>query len=93
MIIAPEAAAIAHFTLYSRAYCHLCDDLLEALQSLSGEYPFTVEVIDVDTDESLVAQYDELVPVLFGRKGDAGAEQLCNYFLDEPKVRRFLANR
>ncbi|NEX62765.1 glutaredoxin family protein [Noviherbaspirillum galbum] len=91
IITAPEAAAVTHFTLYSRSYCHLCDDLLEALQSLSGEYPFTVEVIDVDSDESLVAQFDELVPVLFGRKGEAGAIQLCNYFLDEARVRAFLA--
>lgn len=66
--------------------------MLEALQVLSGEFPFTVELIDVDTDEALVAQFDELVPVLFGRKGDADAVQLCNYFLDEPKVRDFLVS-
>lgn len=65
--------------------------MLEALQALSGEYPFTVEVIDVDSDDELVAQFDELVPVLFGQKKDAGAVQLCNYFLDEGKVRQFLA--
>ena len=64
--------------------------MLEALQALSGEYPFTVEVIDVDADEALVAQFDELVPVLFGCRGDAESVQLCNYFLDEPKVRGFL---
>lgn len=65
--------------------------MLEALQALSGEYPFTVEVIDVDSDDELVAQFDELVPVLFGQKKDASAVQLCNYFLDEGKVRQFLA--
>jgi thiol-disulfide isomerase/thioredoxin len=92
MTIAPVAEAVAHFTLYSRSYCHLCDDLLEALQSLSGEFPFTVEVIDIDSDESLVAQFDELVPVLFGRMGEGGgAVQLCHYFLDEAKVRTFMA--
>lgn len=79
-----------HFILYSRSYCHLCDDMLEALQALSGEYPFTVEVVDVDSDEALVAQFDELVPVLFGQKDGAGAVQLCNYFLDEIKVREYL---
>ena len=65
--------------------------MAEALQSLSSEYPFTTELIDVDSDEVLVAQYDELVPVLFGRKGDGEAIQLCHYFLDEVKVREFLA--
>ncbi|KIF82665.1 glutaredoxin family protein [Noviherbaspirillum autotrophicum] len=80
-----------HFVLYSRSYCHLCDDMLEALQALSGEYPFTVEVIDIDSDNELVAQFDELVPVLFGQKKGANSVQLCNYFLDEGKVRGFLA--
>lgn len=80
----------AHFILYSRSYCHLCDDMLEALQSLSGEYAFTIEVIDVDADETSHAQFDELVPVLLGQKRGGGAVQLCNYFLDEMKVREFL---
>lgn len=81
---------MAHFTLYSRSYCHLCDDMLEALQALSSEYAFTVEVIDVDADESLTAQYDELVPVLLGSKDGGASVHLCNYFLDEAKVRAFL---
>lgn len=84
---------LTHFVLYSRSYCHLCDEMLEALQSLSGEYPFTVETIDVDADEALVAQFDELVPVLFGQKDGAETVQLCNYFLDEAKVREFLSHR
>lgn len=79
-----------HFTLYTRSYCHLCDEMLQALQSLSGEYAFTVELLDVDSDETLQAQFDELVPVLFGRKGDGDSVQLCHYFLDEVRVREFL---
>lgn len=83
---------MVHFTLYSRSYCHLCDDMLEALQALSGEYPFTVELIDVDADETLVAQFDELVPVLFGQRDGAESVQICHYFLDEGKTRAYLAN-
>lgn len=64
--------------------------MLEALQALSGEYPFSVELMDVDADETLTAQFDELVPVLFGKKSNADSVQLCNYFLDEAKVRAFL---
>ncbi|AKU20433.1 glutaredoxin family protein [Massilia sp. MB5] len=78
-----------HFTLYSRSYCHLCQDMLDALNALqTPQYPFTVEVIDVDADEALVARFDELVPVLF-----AGLDQpeICHYFLDEAKVRAILA--
>jgi hypothetical protein len=65
--------------------------MLGALQALSGEHPFTVEVVDVDADEALVAQYDELVPVLIGSRDGAAMIQLCHYFLDEAKVRTFLA--
>jgi hypothetical protein len=53
---------------------------------------FTIEVLDVDADESLLVQFDDLVPVLFGQRGEAATVQLCNYFLDEPKVRAFLEN-
>ena len=50
---------------------------------------FTVEVIDIDTspDTSLLARFDELVPVLFG---DLAQPELCHYFLDEAAVRRGL---
>lgn len=78
-----------HFTLYSRSYCHLCQELLDALQALqSAAHPFRVEVIDVDADPALVAKYDELVPVLFG---DIDGPELCHYFLDEGRVRHYLA--
>ena len=77
------------FTLYSRSYCHLCDDMLAALTLLKSDAnPFTVDVIDVDADPALVARFDELVPVLFG---DLAQPELCHYFLDEDAVRRYLA--
>lgn len=65
--------------------------MFEALQTLSSEYPFTVEVIDIDADEALIAQFDELVPVLFVRKDDGDTVPLCNYFIDEIKVREILS--
>ena len=78
-----------HFTLYSRSYCHLCQDMLDALQALqSPANRFTVEVIDVDADVALLAKYDELVPVLFG---DLDQPELCHYFLDEARVRQAIA--
>ena len=77
------------FTLYSRSYCHLCDDMLQALNALqSGGLRFAVDVIDVDADEALVARFDELVPVLFG---DLAQPELCHYFLDADAVRAYLA--
>lgn len=79
------------FTLYSRTYCHLCDDMLAALHALAIVDPHTIEVVDVDADELLLAQYDELVPVLVARKGVLPERQLCHYFLDEAAVKAFVA--
>lgn len=64
--------------------------MLQALQALSGDYAFTVELVDVDADESLLAQFDELVPVLVGRREGEDSVRLCNYFLDEARVREYL---
>ena len=54
------------FILYSRSYCHLCDDMLKALNALLGDAAIPIDVIDVDADAALVTLYDELVPVLVG---------------------------
>jgi hypothetical protein len=76
--------------LYSRNYCHLCHDMLaalEALRGVPGTPPFEIDVLDVDADPALEAKYDELVPVL----ADAEGRELCHYFLDAPKVLGYLA--
>lgn len=75
-------------TLYSRQYCHLCHDMLAALEALRGEFSFELTVLDVDADPALLARYDERVPVLV-----AAEEELCHYFLDIDAVRSFLAGR
>jgi len=79
---------VTRFTLYSRSYCHLCEDMLVALQAMAapGQH-FEVDVIDVDADPALVERFDELVPVLFGRLDEP---ELCHYFLDEAAVRRYI---
>jgi hypothetical protein len=77
------------FTLYSRSYCHLCEDMRVALQAFMARLgqAYTVDVVDVDADPALVARYDELVPVLVAEP--AGTE-LCHYFLDEGALGRHL---
>jgi hypothetical protein len=75
--------------LYSRDYCHLCHDMLAALEALRGEPGvafFDIAVVDVDADPALEAKYNELVPVLT----DAEGRELCHYFLDTAKVREYL---
>jgi hypothetical protein len=72
--------------LLSRDWCHLCHDMLAALELLRGEFLFDIEVLDVDADSVLEARYNEWVPVL----EDESGRELCHYFLDEPKVREYL---
>jgi thioredoxin reductase (NADPH) len=60
--------------------------MLAALLMLRGEFSFEVEVLDVDADQTLLARYDEWVPVLLADDG----EELCHYFIDELKVREYL---
>jgi len=76
-----------HFTLYSRSYCHLCEDMLAALQAFMARagLAYTVDVVDVDADPALVARFDELVPVLYG---DLSGPEICHYFLDEAALKR-----
>jgi hypothetical protein len=61
------------------------------LRASDREAGCSIEVVDVDADETLTALYDELVPVLLARKDEADPVQLCHYFLDIDKVRAVLA--
>ncbi len=84
--VSAQSGSKPHLTLYSRTYCHLCDDMLAALESLRGEHDFDVKVVDVDADPVLEARFDERVPVL-----EADGRELCHYLLDEQAVRAYLA--
>jgi hypothetical protein len=65
--------------------------MLAALRGLEIVEPISITIVDVDADETLVAKYDELVPVLLASKDQQAAQQLCHYFLDEAAVRAFIA--
>ena len=76
---------VVALTVYSRNYCHLCHDMIAALQQLQGRFQFEINVVDVDADAALEMRYGELVPVLV-----VDDRELCHYFLDEPAVTDFL---
>lgn len=73
-------------TVYGREYCHLCHDMVAALEALQPAHGFRLEVVDVDEDEELEARYGEWVPVLV-----ADGEQLCHYRFDAAALDAFLA--
>jgi len=54
-------------TLLVRAYCHLCDEMAEALRPIASAAGASVEMVDVDApgNEELEAAWGDRVPALF----------------------------
>ena len=74
-----------HLTVFLRAGCHLCTDMLQSLERLQPEFGFEVEQVDIDNDPVLLRRYDTRVPVLV-----AGDTEICYYFLEEQRLRAYL---
>ena len=72
-------------TLLVRAYCHLCDDMREALVPIAARFGWTVEEIDIDADPVLEKRWNDSVPVLL-----AGDRELCRHRIDTAAVTAFL---
>ena len=72
-------------TLLTRAYCHLCGTMREALMPIAHQHGATVAEFDVDADPALEAAFGDLVPVVL--LGDAAdGVVLCHYHLDRKRV-------
>lgn len=66
--------------VYSRADCHLCQNMILALQNLQQQVSsFNFQVIDIDSDPELVTRYGERIPVLMS---PLNSQEICHYFLD-----------
>ena len=72
-------------TFLTRAYCHLCDTMRDALVPLAAAHGATVREIDVDADPALEAAYGDLVPVVLYGDVDDG-QVLCHYHLDRARI-------
>ena len=72
-------------TVYSRSYCHLCDEMIAGLQALQVRHRFELRIVDVDAEAALGERYGERVPVLVH-----GGRELCHYHLDLPAVTEYL---
>ena len=73
-------------TLLVRAYCHLCDEMREAIAPLAAAAGCLLSEIDIDADPALEARWGERVPVLL-----AGDLELCHYRIDRAAVTAYLA--
>jgi hypothetical protein len=82
-----SCVAAAALVLYSRAGCHLCDEMHAALRAQLGEdFPVAIAIVDVDGDLDLQMRYGERVPVLA-----CGDTELCRTRYDARKVSAYLS--
>ena len=80
------AARPPRLTLYSRAHCHLCEEMEAGLRGMQPRFSFTVKVVDVDRDPALAARFGTEVPVLVH-----GARELCRHRIDSARVGAYLS--
>lgn len=50
--------------VYRKPGCSLCDDAIDRLDEVSGDFDFTVEPVNVLEDDALFAKYRYRVPVV-----------------------------
>ena len=74
-------------TLYVRAGCHLCDDMLQQLGSVQQQYDFSLNIVDIDADSFLKLRYGERVPVLA-----EGEKEICHYYFNQEAIVTYLQN-
>jgi glutaredoxin len=53
-----------HVIIYSRPGCHLCDEAKAAIMSAGCSDSFTVEEINIESDEELLRKYKYDIPVI-----------------------------
>lgn len=81
-----EIETMTRLIVYSRTYCHLCDDLVRALAPWRERYAFELRVVDIEDEPELEMRYGARVPVVCA---DDGVE-LCHYTLDDAALCAYL---
>lgn len=72
-------------TLLTRAYCHLCDEMRDAVHPVAQAHGAAVVEVDVDAYPDLEGAYGERVPVLMlGPPADGRV--LCQYRFEAAPV-------
>ncbi len=74
--------------IYGREDCHLCRDMILALQAMQQQVSMDIQIIDIDSSPELIAQYGEKIPVLVSA---ADHQEICHYFLNLTALDDYLA--
>ena len=53
-----------HVIIYSRPGCHLCDEAKASIQNAGIDDQFTVEEINIESDNELLRKYKHDIPVI-----------------------------
>ena len=74
-------------TIYSRAGCHLCDEMKTVVQRVvrSVAVPITIAEIDISSDSDLEARYGVEIPVLL-----VDGKKAAKYRVTEEELTRLL---
>lgn len=78
---------IAELVVYGREECHLCQDMILALQNLQEQVSFKFEIVNIDTSEHLSVLYGDKIPVLVSKLDN---KEICHYFLDRMALDEYL---
>ena len=73
--------------VYGREECHLCQEMITALQQLRKRRIFHFQLIDIDFDPQLIARYGEKIPVLVTAQTH---QEICHYHLDSTALDAYL---
>jgi len=78
---------LKRLTVYVRSGCHLCDAMLDELDSSRQQGTFELTVVDILGQPELESRYGSWIPVLCAE----GDEEICHYFLDESALTQYLS--
>jgi thioredoxin reductase (NADPH) len=83
---------MAVLTLLSRSYCHLCDEMRDAVLPIAQHHGAAVVEVDVDAYPDLDDAWGDKVPVLMLGAPAEGVE-ICRYRLDRGALDRVLRGK
>jgi len=72
--------------LYTRAGCHLCDEMLAGAEPVASRHGLEIGIVDIDGDLAMASRYNLAIPVL-----ELDGREICRHFLDRDALERALA--
>lgn len=80
--------SLRNLVVYSRPGCHLCEDMILALDEVQKSLGFEFEVVNIDSDSQLESRYGLDIPVLCGPEH----RFICQHRLSMESLHRYLAS-